>query len=90
MPFNTPLFHKVVTGCCIAAVAVLGGCASPLHLTYDHGRAFTEAFTSQPDLTRPSVASSTYHLYGTEAAEIRIRVREETTDKEDGTSKLQN
>ncbi len=75
-----------------ALLGALGaaGCASPLHLTYDYGRAFTEAFTSQPDLTRPSVATSTYHLYGTEAAEIRIRVREETTNRETGQSKLQN
>ena len=83
----TPLFRKLAFGCFVGALA--SGCDSPLHLTYDHGRAYTEAFTSQPDLTRPSVANSTYHLYGTEAAEIRIRVREETTNAEDGnTSKL--
>lgn len=66
----------------------LAGCTSPLHLTYDHGRAFTDAFTKQADLTRPSIASVTYELYGTEAAEIRIRVREETTNQENKQSEL--
>lgn len=63
-------------------VALATGCASPLHLTYDHGRAFTEAFTAQADLTRPSIASSTYSMYGREAAEIRLRVEEESTKAE--------
>jgi hypothetical protein len=72
----------------LGAFALAAGCTSPLHLTYDHGRAFTDAFTAQPDLTRPSIASSTYQLYGTEAAEIRIRVREETTNQETKQSEL--
>jgi hypothetical protein len=67
----------------LLALSIAGGCASPLHLTYDYGRCFTSAFTLQADLTRPSIASSTYYLYGVEAAEIRIRVREESTDSED-------
>lgn len=89
MPIES-LKSTVAKGLAITALVGLSGCASPLHLTYDFGRAFTEAFTSQADLTRPSVANSTYQLYGTEAAEIRIRVREETTDKQTGQSKLQN
>lgn len=72
----------------IMAFTGLAGCTSPLHLTYDHGRAFTEAFTAQADLTRPSIAGSTYELYGVEAAQIRIRVREDTTDKETEKSEL--
>lgn len=72
----------------LVACATLGGCASPLHLTYDHGRAYTEALTSQADLTRPSVANSQYALYGTEAEAIRIRVREKTTDEEEEESDL--
>jgi hypothetical protein len=71
-----------------AATAILSGCASPLHLTYDHGRAYTEAITSQADLTRPSVANSQYSLYGTEAESIRIRVREKTIDEEEAKSTL--
>ena len=65
-----------------AAAAALSGCASPLHLTYDYGRAYTEAAISQADLTRTSVANSAYRLYGTEAEKIRIQVQEKTTDSE--------
>lgn len=72
----------------VASLAGLAGCASPLHLTYDHGRAFTEAFTAQADLTRPSIANATYELYGVEAAAIRLRVQETTTDSEDTKSTL--
>ena len=64
------------------------GCVSPLHLTYDFGRAYTEAFIAQSDLTRPSIASSRYYLYGVEAAEIRIRVRDQTTDEESAKAEL--
>jgi hypothetical protein len=64
------------------------GCASPLHLTYDHGRAYTEAIISQADLTRTSVANSQYALYGVEAEAIRIRVQENTTDAEEQVSTL--
>lgn len=66
----------------LIALLGLAGCASPLHLQYDYGRAYTAAFKSQADLTRPSVANSQYQLYGTEAEAIRIRVREHTTDEE--------
>ena len=74
----------------LVACATLGGCASPLHLTYDHGRAYTEAMTSQADLTRPAVANSQYSLYGTEAEAIRILVREHTTDEEKEESELKS
>lgn len=71
-------------------VALATGCASPLHLTYDHGRAFTEAFTAQPDLTRPAIASSTYSLYGREAAAIRLNVEADSTDAENTKAELQS
>lgn len=67
----------------IVAVGLASGCASPLHLQYDYGRAYTAAIVSQADLTRPSVADAQYQLYGTEAEAIRIRVREKTTDEEE-------
>lgn len=73
----------------LVVVALLAGCSSPLHLTYDHGRAFTEAFTAQPDLTRPAIASSTYALYGKEAADIRLRVQESSTQQQNTTPTLQ-
>lgn len=64
------------------------GCASPLHLTYDFGRAYTESIVAQADLTRASVADSQIHLYGNEAASIRIQVQKETTDSETGDAEL--
>ena len=73
----------------VLAATVVGGCASPLHLTYDYGRAYTAAVVSQADLTRPSVANSQYFLYGPEAEQIRIRVQEESTDVEDKTMTLE-
>lgn len=72
----------------LLAAAALGGCASPLHLTYDYGRAYTAAIISQADLTRPSVANSQYYLYGPEAEAIRIQVQEKTSDEEDTSSNL--
>jgi len=71
----------------IAALA-LGGCASPLHLQYDYGRAYTAAIVTQADRTRPSVANAQYSLYGTEAEAIRLQVKEKTTDSETTTSEL--
>jgi len=73
-----------------ALAATAAGCASPIHLTYDHGRAYTEAVIRQADLTRPSVANSQYRLYGVEAEQIRIRVQESSTDEETGESELSN
>jgi len=72
----------------LATVLGAGACASPLHLTYDHGRAYTEAVVRQADLTRPSVANSQYALYGVEAEQIRIQVQNQTTDEEDSKSTL--
>lgn len=79
---------RLATFSLFAAVGLSQGCASPLHLTYDYGRAFDQAVTMQTDLTRPSVANSVYPLYGVEAAQIRIRVQEETTDTESGQAEM--
>jgi hypothetical protein len=67
----------------------LASCASPLHLTYDYGRAYTESIVAQADLTRPSVAESQYALYGVEAVNIRLQVQNEATDAETGKAELQ-
>jgi len=72
----------------IALFLFASGCGSPLHLTYDHGRAFTAAIIAQADLTRPAVASSQYRLYGQEAVDIRLRVRESSTNAEDPASSM--
>ena len=72
-----------------ALLLLAAGCSSPLHLTYDHGRAFTAAIIAQADLTRPAVATSQYMLYGQEAVEIRLRVREKSTDVESPAATIQ-
>ena len=66
----------------LLALSMLGACASPMHLSYDFGRAYSSSFAIQADLTRASVTSSQYPLNGVEAAEIRIRARESSTDTE--------
>ncbi len=68
--------------------AFLAGCAAPLHMGYDHGRAFTETFSMQGDLTRASIVSTEYPLYGNEAADIRLNVREATTAEKEGDSEF--
>lgn len=66
----------------VAGAFALAGCGEPLHLGYDHGRAYTEAFTAQADLTRPSVANEQYVLYGIEGVAIRLLVQESATQQE--------
>lgn len=70
------------------ALLLVAGCTSPLHLTYDYGRAYTESVVAQADLTRGSAADQQYWLYGSEAAAIRIQVQETTTDAESGDATL--
>jgi hypothetical protein len=53
-----------------------------MHLSYDYGRAFNTAFSSQPDLTRPSVATLQHSIGGFEATMIRLNAMRATSDKE--------
>ena len=79
---------KTISWATLTAV-VASGCVSPIHLTYDYGRAYTASIVEQADLTRPSVAELNIFLYGNEAEQIRIRVKEKSTDVESGESKLE-
>ncbi|TNE91351.1 MAG: hypothetical protein EP330_05605 [Deltaproteobacteria bacterium] len=72
------------------AGAGLAACASPRHLGYDFGRAFTEAAMLQTDLTRPSVAAGGHPLNGNEAEAIRMQVSREASDQESGRAQLAN
>jgi hypothetical protein len=65
----------------LASVMGLGACKEPLHLQYDFGRAYIETLRLQADLTRPSVANASYHLYGREGVTIRINVQEKATEE---------
>ena len=68
----------------MAAGTTTGCLRHSSQLQYDLGRATTQAFNAQADLTRPSVADSAYALTGTEAIEMRERVTETSTDQESG------
>ena len=64
------------------------GCKAPAHLSYDFGRAFQATFPIQSDLTRESVMSLQHPLGGLEGVQIRLKVTEGTTDKQDATTTL--
>lgn len=64
---------------------VLLGCAQPVHLQYDHGRTFYTMQQVQANVTRESVKDAVYPLSGFEAANIRLRSQEASTDVESGT-----
>ena len=72
----------------LAVATVLAGCsgATPRHLQYDFGRAFTDSFIAHADLTRPSAANLDLPLTGLEAQAIRLRVSESACDGESGES----
>ena len=71
-----------------AMIIALGlvACAQPKHLSEDFGRAYTETFAIQKDLTRPSAAGLDHPLAGVEAQAIRLNVQTEATDEETGES----
>ena len=71
-------------GICLLAPA----CKAPNHMSYDFGRAYQATFPVQSDLTRESVMSLQHPLGGLEGVEIRLKVTEGTTDKQDATSTL--
>lgn len=61
---------------CLALIAAVGiaGCAQPLHLQYDFGRAYSDSLAVQANLDRPTAAEATYPLTGAEAMLIRENV----------------
>lgn len=68
-----------------ATLLVLTSCGEPRHLSWDYGRSYTETFTLQTNLTRPSIIASEYQLSGLEAANIRLMVEEAVSDAADAT-----
>lgn len=72
----------------LLALIFAAGCAQPVHLQYDFSRAYTAAFSAQPDLTRPSVANAAYGLSGTEGLALRQTVVKATTDEESGKAEM--
>jgi hypothetical protein len=68
------------------AFLAFAGCTSVDHLGYDYGRTYTDTFTRQADLTRPSVANRQYVLYGIEAVKIRVLVQEASTEAQEASA----
>ncbi|MFT7517946.1 MAG: hypothetical protein ACI9MC_000070 [Kiritimatiellia bacterium] len=62
--------------------SMLAGCNNPMNMTYDFSRSYYGSFQAQSNLSRPSVAAAQYQLGGIEGTEIRLRLRETSTDAE--------
>lgn len=65
------------------ALTALVGCGHPQTLQYDFARSYTETFSMQADLDRPSVNMELYELSGVEGIAIRAAAEVEATDAED-------
>lgn len=68
----------------LVALLALAGCAQPLHLQYDFGRATLAAAAAQADLNRTGSAEAAYPLTGAEALEIRANVQKEAVKEKSG------
>ena len=68
----------------LAATTLAGGCIRPNRLQYDYGRAYSEAFAVQSDITRASVKDNVPSLSGAEGLALRAAVVEETTASKSG------
>ena len=72
----------------LLGVGALHACKSPVHLSYDYGRAYQATFPVQADLTRESVISLQHPLGGLEGVAIRLNVTDSSTEGEDASSTL--
>ncbi len=72
----------------LASTAFAPACKQPLHLGYDYGRAYVETLRLQGDITRASVATEDYLLYGPEGVKIRVNVQTSTSEAETGEATL--
>ncbi len=68
----------------IAGGLFVAACGEPAHLQHTWSQSYTEAFGTQADLERESVAYFQTELTGEEALALRERVAEATTDAETG------
>ena len=71
------------------SIIVAGGlfvvaCNEPAHMQRTYAQAYTEAFTTQADLARPSAKDAEYALTGAEGVALRENVAAATTDVEAG------
>ncbi len=70
--------------------APLLGCNNARYMQYDFGRASTQAFAAQADLSRPAAATADYPLQGNEAAAIRLNATQVSSEAKTGESELKN
>ena len=68
----------------LAAATLAGGCIRPNRLQYDYGRAYSEAYSLQSDLSRASVKDNVPALSGVEGMALRAAVVEETSSSKTG------
>jgi hypothetical protein len=68
----------------VAGGLFVAGCAEPAHLQRSYGASTHQAFTTQADLERPSVAEHATALTGEEGLALRQRVAEATSDEATG------
>jgi hypothetical protein len=68
----------------LAAATLAGGCIRPNRLQYDYGRAYSESFAVQTDISRASVKDNVPALSGVEGLALRQAVVEETTTAKSG------
>ena len=68
----------------LAAATLASGCIRPNRLQYDYGRAYSEAYAVQADLTRASVKDNVPVLSGIEGMALRAAVVEETSSQKSG------
>lgn len=80
----------VLVGAAVVLASPLFGCNNARHMQYDFGRATTEAFAAQADLSRPSAATGDYPLQGNEAAAIRLAAIKVSSEEKTGESELKN
>lgn len=66
------------------ALGCLTGCAQPVHMQYDFGRAYWASMQVQANLDRPTAVEANYPLAGTEAILIRANVVKEDSAEKTG------
>ena len=72
----------------LALFPLMLACGEPVHMQYDFGRSYTEAFSAQADLERPSVEDAAYSLSGEEGLKLRQQVVEKSSDEESGQAEV--
>ena len=68
----------------LAGATLASGCIRPNRMQYDYGRAYSEAYSLQADVSRASVKNNVPALSGVEGMALRAAVVEETSAAKSG------